>query len=242
MSAVEGIALPRGDGPGLRLERAPALQPAPRPQQPPRVDGQVRIAAFNLENLFNGDGRGGGFPTPRGARTEAEFHAQLAKLVETIHAMNPDVAALMELENDGYGPDSTLAQLVAALDRADAASGGAQDWRYAAPCKQPCALAVRGPGDNAIRVGLIYRGQRVAAAWPRRWNRARSARTRECRWRRRSRRSAPAARAARRSWSRPTTSSPRAAATPKAPTATRATARPAGTRCAAIRRGAWTRG
>lgn len=163
VSAVEGIALPRGDGPGLRLERAPALQPAPRPQQPPRVDGQVRIAAFNLENLFNGDGRGGGFPTPRGARTEAEFHAQLAKLVETIHTMNPDVAALMELENDGYGPDSTLAQLVAALDRADAASGGAQDWRYAAPCKQPCALAVRGPGDNAIRVGLIYRGQRVAA-------------------------------------------------------------------------------
>lgn len=163
LAAVEGIALPRGGRPGLRLERAPALQPAPRPQQPPQVGGDLRIAAFNLENLFNGDGRGGGFPTLRGARSEAEFHAQLAKLVETIQALNPDVAALMELENDGYGPDSTLAQLVAALDRADAARGGAQDWRYAAPCKQPCALDARGPGDDEIRVGLIYRGQRVAA-------------------------------------------------------------------------------
>lgn len=163
LDALEGIALPRNGRPGLRLERAPQLQAAPRPQQPPRVDGSLRIAAFNLENLFNGDGRSGGFPTPRGARTEAEFHAQLAKLVETIHAMNPDVAALMELENDGYGPDSTLAQLVSALDRADAADGGAQDWRYAAPCKQPCASAVRGPGGDLIRVGLIYRSQRVAA-------------------------------------------------------------------------------
>ncbi|QWP77617.1 ExeM/NucH family extracellular endonuclease [Lysobacter sp. K5869] len=163
LDALEGIALARDGRPGLRLERAPQLQAAPRPQQPPRVDGDLRIAAFNLENLFNGDGRGAGFPTPRGARTEAEFKAQLAKLVETIHAMNPDVAALMELENDGYGADSTLAQLVAALDRADAADGGAQDWRYAAPCKQPCALATRGPGGDLIRVGLIYRGQRVAA-------------------------------------------------------------------------------
>ena len=163
LDALEGIALPRNGRPGLRLERAPALQPAPRPQLPPRVDGSLRISSFNLESLFNGDGRGGGFPTPRGARSEAEFKAQLAKLVQTIHAMNPDVAALMELENDGYGPDSTLAQLVAALDRADAADGGAQDWRFAAPCKQPCALDTRGPGGDVIRVGLIYRGQRVAA-------------------------------------------------------------------------------
>lgn len=162
LDAVDGIAWPVGGHAGIVLAAAPTLQPAPRPQ-PPQVAGDLRISAFNLENLFNGDGRGGGFPTPRGARTQAEYHAQLAKLVETIHTLNPDVAALMELENDGYGPDSTLADLVAALDRADAADGGAQDWRFAAPCKQPCAAGVKGPGDDQIRVGLIYRGQRVAA-------------------------------------------------------------------------------
>lgn len=162
LQAVEGVAIPVAGHAGIRLSAPPRLQAAPRPQAP-RVAGDLRISAFNLENLFNGDGRGGGFPTPRGARTQAEYQAQLAKLVETIHALNPDVAALMELENDGYGPESTLAELVAALDRADAAAGGAQDWRYAAPCKQPCSAQIRGPGDDQIRVGLIYRGQRVAA-------------------------------------------------------------------------------
>lgn len=160
--AVEGVAVPVAGHDGLRLSAAPNLQAAPRPSAP-KVAGDLRISAFNLENLFNGDGRGGGFPTPRGARTQAEYQAQLAKLVETIHTLNPDVAALMELENDGYGPESTLAELVAALDRADAADGGPQDWRYAAPCKQPCPAHTRGPGDDQIRVGLIYRSQRVAA-------------------------------------------------------------------------------
>ncbi|MBX9400935.1 ExeM/NucH family extracellular endonuclease [Lysobacter sp. BMK333-48F3] len=162
LDGAQGVVVPGEDGATLQLDAAPTLQAAPRPA-PPQVAGELRIAAFNLENLFNGDGRGGGFPTPRGARTLAEYQAQLDKLVATIHALDPDVAALMELENDGYGPESTLAALVAALDRADAAVGGAQDWRFAAPCKQPCAPSQRGPGDNPIRVGLIYRGQRVAA-------------------------------------------------------------------------------
>ena len=56
----------------------------------------------------------------------------------------------MELENDGYGPDSSLAQLVAALN-----AGGGGDWRY--------VDAGSGPGDDPIRVGLIYRGGRVDA-------------------------------------------------------------------------------
>ena len=54
---------------------------------------------------------------------------QLAKLVATIRALDPDIAALMELENDGYGPQSSLAQLVAALN-ADV-KGAAADADYA---------------------------------------------------------------------------------------------------------------
>lgn len=128
-----------------RLQLDAPLQPraAQRPP-PPRVAGDLRIASFNLENLFNGDGRGGGFPTPRGARTPAELQAQLAKLVATIHALDPDIAALMELENDGYGAQSSLAQLVAALGR---------DWRF--------VDSGQGPGSDEIRVGLIYRAMRA---------------------------------------------------------------------------------
>ena len=124
------------------LRFAPAARPAP-----PRVAGDTRIAALNLENLFNGDGRGGGFPTARGARTQAEYEVQRAKLVATIHALAPDIAALMELENDGFDRYSSIAQLVDALN-ADGA-----DWRF--------VDAGHGPGEDAIRLGLLYRAGKV---------------------------------------------------------------------------------
>ncbi len=132
----------------LQLDQPLQLAHAPRPP-PPQVAGRLKVAAFNLENLFNGDGRGNGFPTPRGARSHAAYQAQLAKLVATVHALDPDIAALMELENDGYGPESSLAQLVEALN-----AGGAQ-WRF--------VDAGRGPGRDTIRVGLVYRADRVLA-------------------------------------------------------------------------------
>lgn len=146
LTGVEGIVDPRHGGWRLQLTAAPAFAAPERPAAP-RVAGNLRIAAFNLENLFNGDGRGGGFPTPRGARTAAQYQAQVAKLVATIRGLDADIASLMELENDGYGADSSLAQLIAALN----AGGGA--WRF--------VDARRGPGPDAIRVGIIYRGDRV---------------------------------------------------------------------------------
>lgn len=144
VSDVRGVLDQRHGSYRLQLDAPLQPRAAQRPP-PPRVAGDVRIASFNLENLFNGDGRGGGFPTPRGARTPAELQAQLAKLVATIQALDPDIAALMELENDGYGAESSLAQLVAALGT---------DWRF--------VDARQGPGSDEIRVGLIYRASRVA--------------------------------------------------------------------------------
>ncbi|RDZ26493.1 ExeM/NucH family extracellular endonuclease [Lysobacter silvisoli] len=157
LDGVEGVLDARDGGWRLQLTATPVLHAAARAPAP-RVgeDGDLRVAAFNLENLFNGDGHGAGFPTPRGARTAQEYALQQDKLVATIQGLRPDVAALMELENDGYGPDSTLAQLVARLNR----DGG--HWRYVSTCRQPCAADARGPGDDQIRVGLIYRGDRVA--------------------------------------------------------------------------------
>lgn len=140
-----GVLDQRG-GYRLQLTEPLRIRAASRPPAP-EVGGDVRIASLNLENLFNGDGQGGGFPTPRGAKTPQQFAVQLSKLVATLRALHPDIAALMELENDGYGPSSSLAQLVAALNR----DGG--DWRF--------VDARRGPGHDEIRVGLIYRSTRV---------------------------------------------------------------------------------
>jgi predicted extracellular nuclease len=146
-TGVEGIVDARHGRWRLQVTAPLRIQPASRPAQAPNVPGNTRIAVFNLENLFNGDGRGGGFPTLRGARTEAQWRAQTAKLVATLQPLQADIAALMELENDGYGPDASLAQFVAALN----ADGS--DWRL--------VDAGSGPGDNPIRVGLLYRASRV---------------------------------------------------------------------------------
>ncbi|WP_425603942.1 ExeM/NucH family extracellular endonuclease [Luteimonas kalidii] len=146
VTGAQGIVDQRWGQVRLQLTAVPAIAPAPRPDAP-TVPGNVRLAAFNLRNLFNGDGRGGGFPTERGARTPAQLQAQLGRLVATIQALDPHVAALMELENDGYGPDSSLAQLV------DALNAGGGDWAF--------VDAGQGPGSDAIRVGLVYRTGRL---------------------------------------------------------------------------------
>jgi len=143
---VEGIVDQRWGEMRLQLTAPLRIEPANRPP-PPTVPGNLRLAVLNLHNLFNGDGRGGGFPTARGARTPAQLRAQLDALVATLHGLDPHVAALMELENDGYGPDSSLAQLVAALN----AGGG--DWAF--------VDAGHGPGGDAIRVALVYRRSRL---------------------------------------------------------------------------------
>lgn len=146
LTGAQGIVDARHGGWRLQLTVAPTIAAPERPAAP-QVAGNVRIAAFNLENLFNGDGKGGGFPTERGAKTAAQYQAQVQKLVGTIRGLDPDIAALMELENDGYGADSSLAQLVAALN----ADGGT--WRF--------IDAKQGPGPDTIRVGIIYRSDKV---------------------------------------------------------------------------------
>ena len=147
IDAVEGIVDQRHGSYRVQLTAPLQWRQAPRPP-PPQVAGNLKVAVFNLENLFNGDGRGGGFPTERGARTPRQFADQTARLVATIQALDPDIATLMELENDGYGADSALAQLGAALNAV-----GAGDWRF--------VNTGRGPGTDRIRVGIIYRASRT---------------------------------------------------------------------------------
>jgi len=95
------------------VELAPAN---PRPAAPPRL-GNLRVAAFNVGNLFNGDGQGGDFPTPRGALFELEYERQLAKLLSALLELDADLLGLVEIENEPDGDDSALAQLSALLSR-----------------------------------------------------------------------------------------------------------------------------
>ena len=113
-------------------------------------DGNLRVASFNVLNLFNGDGNGGGFPTERGADTYSEYERQLAKIINALDDMNADVLGLIEVENDGFGEDSTLAQLVDELN----AAFGPDTYAY---------IDVSGNdesgllGTDAIMSAIIYR-------------------------------------------------------------------------------------
>jgi predicted extracellular nuclease len=117
----------------------------PRPTIPPAVGGSLRVASFNVLNYFNGDGKGGDFPTPRGAKTPAEFARQHAKIVSALVAMHADIVGLIEMENDGYGPESALQELVRGLN-AKAPEG----TRYTA------VVTDADVGSDAIRQAIIY--------------------------------------------------------------------------------------
>lgn len=121
-----------------------------RPSAPPAVaEQQLRTAVFNVQNYFNGDGRGGGFPTARGARTKAELQRQRQKLLSALQGLGADVIGLVEIENDGYGPASAIAELARELSQSAAAP-----YRYIDP-------GLGRLGEDAITVGLLYRADRV---------------------------------------------------------------------------------
>jgi hypothetical protein len=131
----------------LELDQAPRMEPSPRQSTPSLRAADWRLGAFNLLNFFNGDGQGGGFPTERGADSPAAFAVQRGKLVEALLGLDADVLALAELENDGYGPESAIVELVEALNQRQS-----QEEHYAWVEAPQSRL-----GEQAIAVGILYR-------------------------------------------------------------------------------------
>lgn len=116
-----------------------------RPEAPARPSGgSQRVMTLNLQNYFNGDGQGGGFPTTRGAESQSAFQHQSQRLVAAITQSDPDILAVTEMENDGYESNSALAQLARELG---------PDWHFVATPGQD--------GNDAIRNALLYRDDRV---------------------------------------------------------------------------------
>lgn len=125
----------------------------PRPANPEPVGGRLRIASLNLENYFNGDGAGGGFPAVRGARSRDEFQLQRAKILQAIAEMKADVIALIEIENDGYGKNSAIWDLIEGLNDHEGRNG-MRNYSFIDP--QLSKL-----GDDVISVGIIYNRTKI---------------------------------------------------------------------------------
>lgn len=151
VSGLSGILDFRFDAWRLQPQSTPSFRPTnPRLQAPKRPNAAtLRVVTLNLGNFFNGDGRGGGLPAERGAQSAAQFEQQKARLVAALTAPDPDVLAVTEVENDGYGGNSAIAELARAL--------GA-NWRYVETAGHT--------GNDAIRTDLLYRSDRVVAIGP----------------------------------------------------------------------------
>ncbi|WP_239094863.1 ExeM/NucH family extracellular endonuclease [Planotetraspora silvatica] len=106
----------------------------PRPSKPAKVGGDVQVASLNTLNWFTTLNK-------RGANTDEERQRQLAKLVATLKGLDPDVAGLMEVENNGT---TALNTLVNALN----AEVGAGTYK---------GITSPVPGTDEIQVALIYK-------------------------------------------------------------------------------------
>ncbi|HEX4976559.1 MAG TPA: ExeM/NucH family extracellular endonuclease [Nocardioides sp.] len=133
------------------------FQPAnPRTAAPDAVGGGVQVASFNVLNYFNTftGCRGGVAGDPldcRGADDAFEQERQAAKIVAALAGLDADVVGLVEIENDGYGPDSALADLTRRLNE----KVGAGTYTYLDVDTRNGHVDAL--GDDAIKVAMIYK-------------------------------------------------------------------------------------
>ena len=117
-------------------------------------------ASFNVLNYFNTfsgcrSGVGGVVHDYRGANNAVEFERQAGKIVAVLRGLDADVVGVIEIENDGYGLDSALADLVGRLNTAY----GADTYDYVDV--DAATGETDAPGDDAIKVGMLYKPSAV---------------------------------------------------------------------------------
>lgn len=154
LTQANGVMAHDGHGLRLVLQHFSVRLTTPPATPAKTADAGLRVIGMNLHNYFNGDGKGGGFPTARGARNAAEFERQRRRIGAGIRALGPDLVGVMELENDGFGTASAAADFIRLLDTETGAR-----WAVARPRSDDT-------GGDAITVGLFYRNERVLAVGP----------------------------------------------------------------------------
>jgi len=149
LAGVSGKLVKAGKNLLLVPNRPLQWTPAERPQRPDVGQANVTVSSFNVLNYFTtiDDGRN----NARGADSESELKRQEAKLVSAIIALQADVIGLMEIENNLDAEN----RLVAALNR----EVGKDVFKG---CGLPDGFRAAPGGQDSIRVGIIYRTDRVA--------------------------------------------------------------------------------
>ncbi len=123
-----------------------------RTEKPNPIGGTLRVGVFNVLSYFSTLDRSGPVCGPahkqscRGARNPLEQQRQLEKLVAAVHAIDADILALVELENN---PEQSLRDIINAPN----SPTGNSTWSY---------VATGSIGQDAIKVGLLFKSATVA--------------------------------------------------------------------------------
>ncbi|KAK9809261.1 hypothetical protein WJX72_012305 [[Myrmecia] bisecta] len=118
----------------------------PRPVSPPNVGGTLQVVTASAYHYFSGPP----FPTLGGASSQQELVRQRTKLIAALAALNADVYGLLDVANDGYGPASSIAALLTALNTAVPGA----DFRALYPGQD-----IVGGNDESVRV--VYKAGTV---------------------------------------------------------------------------------
>ncbi len=136
----------------------PATNEGARDDTPPDVGGDLKVVSFNALNYFTSlddpllstaDKIALYGYDPRGAATPEDLARQTEKLVNALVALDADIVGLQEIENNGFGADSAIATLVAALN----AELGSDVYGFV----DPTGGIGGGLGTDAITTGFIYK-------------------------------------------------------------------------------------
>ena len=151
---VVGVLAHDGRGKRLTLQSTPGFSEPAIATPGNATAGALRVVGMNLQNYFNGDGKGQDFPTPRGAETFDEFQQQRARIGAAIGVLDPHVLAVMEIENDGFGPESAAQDFIRLANQASQ-----HNWAVTRPVND-------NTGNDQIAVGIFYRTDRLKAIGP----------------------------------------------------------------------------
>ncbi|MFL9627308.1 ExeM/NucH family extracellular endonuclease [Aeromonas jandaei] len=141
-----------------------------RQPAPARARGSnLRIGSFNVLNYFTSHSSIGGALNVlckdqadadsakgcnRGAKSQVDFEKQRTKIVNAITEMDADLLGLMEMENNGFGDNSAINNLVTRLNEQQ--KDASKRYTYV---RLPASLLTSEKffGGDAIMVAMIYR-------------------------------------------------------------------------------------
>nr|WP_096994810.1 ExeM/NucH family extracellular endonuclease [Vibrio thalassae] len=136
---------------------------APELAEQPWNKKDLRVATFNVLNYFTSPfgGDENRFGGNRGASNFAEFEVQQEKILNALIKLDADIVGLMEIENNGFGDNGAIAQLVRELNARIDNKKLHYDFVSLDSNQDGVTDKLDAVGTDAITTGVIYRPKQV---------------------------------------------------------------------------------